>query len=73
MDDTRPDKLVNIHGLAAELQLPRYWLSDKADAGQIPVLKIGSRRRLFSTAAVRAALLQMAAAGRDIGELPPRE
>lgn len=46
----------NLSGLAARLRLPRRWLREQAQAGNIPCLKL-----LFSVSAVRAALERMAA------------
>lgn len=60
MKNTRPDDLLNIHGLARELRLPAAWLQREADRGGIPVLRIG-RRRLFNLTAVKRALAERAA------------
>ena len=51
----------SLEALAATLALPKGWLKDEADAGRIPCLKVGTRRR-FDLQAVRDALAERAAA-----------
>jgi hypothetical protein len=57
--ETTPNDLVNVHGLARELRIPATWLQQEADAGRIPVLRIG-RRRLFNLNVVRITLAERA-------------
>lgn len=66
MKDQRP-KLVNLRGLALELNLPLSWLADEVRAGRLPHLRIGKRYR-FNPAAVEAALAERAATGGKGGE-----
>ncbi|MCP4712223.1 MAG: hypothetical protein GY869_26675 [Planctomycetes bacterium] len=54
------DDLTNIAGLANRLKLPREWLKNQAETGQIPSLRIG-RKYLFNVQAVRQALSDRAA------------
>jgi len=54
------NQLVNIHELARTLRLPVAWLQQEADAGRLPVLKVG-HRRLFNFSAVKHALAERAA------------
>lgn len=51
----------SLEALAAALALPKGWLRDEADAGRIPCLMVGTRRR-FDLQAVRDALAKRAAA-----------
>jgi len=53
-------QLVNIRGLARELNLPIRWLSEQVEFENIPCLKIGKQLR-FNVQAVQAALAEMAA------------
>lgn len=57
------DTFTNLRGLACTLNLPAPWLAEAADAGTIPCLRIGRKRR-FNVAAVRVALAARAATER---------
>lgn len=60
------NELVNLWGLARRLNLPRDWLQRKAEAGEIPCLSIGRKRR-FNVRAVEAVIAEMAAKSRQEG------
>jgi hypothetical protein len=55
-------KLINLFGLARELNLPVAWLKSEALAGRIPCLRIGHRLR-FNKEAVESALSKRARMG----------
>ncbi len=57
MNDTQ--QLLTARGIARHFGLPLDWIVKKADAGQLPHLRVG-RRRLFNAEAVRQALLRAA-------------
>lgn len=65
--DRRHPKLVNLRGLARELNLPLSWLSEEVRAGRIPHLKIGRRYR-FNPEAVETALAERAAKGQGVSD-----
>jgi hypothetical protein len=54
--------------LADRFHLPREWIRSQVESGCIPSLRVG-RRRIYSIAAVEAALARMAA---DLPEDPHR-
>lgn len=54
------DDLATICELAARLRLPAGWLWEEAEAGRIPSLVAGGKRR-FSVEAVRRTLAERAA------------
>ena len=68
----------SLEALAAALALPKAWLKHEADAGRIPYLMVGPRRR-FDLRAVRDSLAGRAAvevedSGRaDDRQAPKRE
>jgi len=53
-------QLLNLIGLANRLRLPANWLKQEADAGRLPCLKVGRKRR-FNLTAVQAVLAKRAA------------
>lgn len=57
--ETHATKLLTLPRLARSLRLPVAWLRAEADAGRIPCLRIGRKRR-FSLEAVERALLERA-------------
>lgn len=62
---TKHDELLNVHGVARVFRLPVAWVQAEADRGALPCLRVG-RRRLFSLAAVRAALVKRAAERKEV-------
>ena len=54
------NELLNLRELAIKLGLPVEWLADQAESGDIPCLRVGTRRR-FDLQAVRDALAEQAA------------
>ncbi len=54
--------LINLLGLAGELQLPAVWLKEQALKGFIPCLFIGKKIR-FNVDAVKTVLADLAAKG----------
>jgi excisionase family DNA binding protein len=63
MDASPPRLIVSLPELAKALNLPQAWLKAKADAGQIPHLRIGYRYR-FNLESVSRLLAERAAMGR---------
>lgn len=62
---TATDELfLDLRRAAHILGVPMSWLRNEADAGRVPCLRAG-RRLLFNLAAVKAALLERAAADDD--------
>jgi len=59
-------KLLNLYGLARELNLPVKWLKTEALAGRIPCLKIGRHLR-FNKKAVENSLTERAKRGETNG------
>ena len=57
-------ELVNEWTLARVLGLPREWLLVEADAGRIPCLRVGCKRR-FNPEAVRRVLAERAATAKS--------
>ncbi len=62
----------SLEALSAALALPKTWLRDQADAGAIPCLMVGSRRR-FDLQAVRDSLAERAAAATENAPPPPSD
>jgi hypothetical protein len=58
------DLLLDLWGLARHLKISLRWLRAECDAGRIPCLRAG-KRRFFSLAAVREALVKRAADNAD--------
>ncbi len=54
--------LVSLVRLARHVKLPKDWLKEKANSGDIPCLKVGGKY-LFSLSAVQDALAAKAARG----------
>ena len=50
---------LNLHQLAGALNLPKSYLRDMAEAGEIPSIMVGKNRRRFSEKDVRAALTRI--------------
>ena len=54
------NELLNLRELAIKLGLPVEWLSDQAESGDIPCLRVGEKL-LFNLGAVTSALAEQAA------------
>lgn len=65
-------KPLSLHQLAHELEVPRDWLRDLADAGRIPCLKVAGLY-LFDPDAVQTAICDIAAVSRVDHGSRPRE
>jgi hypothetical protein len=58
-------QLLSLPAVAKALRLPVKWIKGEAEAGRLPCLRAG-RRLLFARAAVEAALVSRAAAGKAV-------
>ena len=70
LDKTQEHDLVDIRCLARRLRLPATWLRGEAEAGRIPSLLIGRKRR-FSLNAVADVLARRAAETERIADSLP--